>query len=77
MNKILTFAAGVVIGVVYKDGILQAAKQIQSAKDAKLDKKLEDKLNSHFKEVAQEAGKKLEDKIPGAFENERSMNDLF
>ena len=55
MNKILTFAAGVAIGVVYKDTILQVAKQVEAAKDAKFDKKLEDKLAKHFNDVGEQA----------------------
>lgn len=64
MNKILTFAAGVVIGVVYKDTILQ----VEAAKDAKFDKKLEDKLAKHFKDVGEQAKEELDKKVPGAFD---------
>lgn len=76
MNKILTFAAGVVIGVVYKDTILQVAKQVEAAKDAKFDKELEDKLAKHFKDVGEQAKKELDKKVPGAFDP-NNLDDLY
>ncbi|RXF59495.1 hypothetical protein ERD32_02010 [Lactobacillus crispatus] len=76
MNKILTFATGVVIGVVYKDTILQVAKQVQAAKDAKFDKKLEEKLAKHFKDVGEQAKGELDKKVPGAFDPS-NLDDLY
>lgn len=76
MNKILTFAAGVVIGVVYKDTILQVAKQVEAAKDAQFDKKLEDKLAKHFKDVGEQAKEELDKKVPGAFDP-NNLDDLY
>ena len=73
MNKILTFAAGVVIGVVYKDTILQVAKQVEAAK---VDKKLEDKLAKHFKDVGEQAKEELDKKVPGAFDPS-NLDDLY
>lgn len=76
MNKILTFAAGVVIGVVYKDTILQVAKQVEAAKDAKFDKKLKDKLAKYFKDVGEQAKEELDKKVPGAFDPS-NLDDLY
>lgn len=49
MNKLVTFIGGVVVGVVYKDSIMQLVNEIKKRSDAELDERIEKEVSDRFK----------------------------